>query len=40
MTRSQRETGRIRFPKCATERAILCVIANWHMAGILKELRR
>lgn len=39
MTRRHRETERIRWPKCATERAILCVIANWHFAGILKELR-
>lgn len=39
MTRSHRETERIRFPRCATERAMLVVIANWHFAGILKELR-
>ena len=39
MTR-ERETQRIRWPKCATERAMLAVIANWHIAGVLKELRR
>lgn len=40
MTRSHRETERIRWPACATERAMLAVIANWHIAGALKELRR
>jgi len=32
------KTQLIRWPKCATERAILSVIANWHIAGILKDL--
>lgn len=39
MTRSHRETERIRFPRCATELAIASVIALWHIAGVLKELR-
>lgn len=38
MTQQTRETERIRFPKCATERAILAVIANWHFVGVLREL--
>jgi hypothetical protein len=33
-----RETQRIRWPRNATERAILAVIANWHIAGCIKEL--
>lgn len=33
------KTQLIRWPKCATERAMLSVIANWHIAGILKDLR-
>lgn len=39
MSRADRETGRIRWPKDATERALIAVIANWHIAGCLKELR-
>ncbi|MBB1060397.1 hypothetical protein [Marilutibacter spongiae] len=35
-----RETARIRWPRNATERAIQAVIFNWHIAGILQELRR
>ncbi|MGO1541410.1 MAG: hypothetical protein ACTHXB_07245, partial [Luteimonas sp.] len=35
----ERETQLIRWPKCATERAMLSVIANWHIAGALKQLR-
>ena len=33
------KTQPIHWPKCATERAMLSVIANWHIAGILKDLR-
>ena len=39
MTRDSRETGRIRWPRNATERAILIVIAGWHYAEIQKLLR-
>lgn len=35
----KREARLIRFPTCPTERAILSVIANWHYAGFLQELR-
>lgn len=40
MSRADRETGRIRWPKDATERALIAVLANWHIAGCLKLLRR
>lgn len=33
------KTQLIRWPKCATERAMFSVIANWHIAGILNELK-
>lgn len=39
MTRETQRAG-IRWPRNATERAILAVIANWHIAGCLQELRR
>lgn len=40
MTRARRrETAAVRWPRNATERAILAVIANWHIAGIRRELR-
>lgn len=29
MSREHRETSRVRWPRNATERAILCVVANW-----------
>lgn len=38
MSRAYRETGRIRWPKDATERAMLSVIFLWHCAGIRKIL--
>mgnify|MGYP001183586742 CR=1 FL=1 len=30
----------IQFPSDATERALIAVLANWHIAGCLQELRR
>lgn len=39
MSREHRETTPIRWPRNVTERALLVVIANWHIAGCLKELR-
>lgn len=39
MNRADCETGRIRWPRNATERALIAVLANWHIAGCLLELR-
>lgn len=39
MSRDHRETGRIRWPRNATERAIKLVLLRWHIAGVMKQLR-
>lgn len=39
MNRDACETARIRWPRNATERAILAVIANWNFAGIRQVLQ-
>lgn len=39
MSRQHRETGRVLWPRNATERAIRLVILRWHIAGCLKQLR-
>lgn len=33
-------SSRIQFPSDATERALIAVLANWHIAGCLKLLPR
>lgn len=34
MSRDHREIGRVRWPRNATELAIICAIANWNLIEV------